>query len=54
MPRFKGNLKREECRQCMSYIENSTLGLTYGSPRRNFEVENAEKFEFLFRQLNNK
>ena len=35
----------------MTFIENSTLGLTYGSLRTNLGVEKAGKLAFLFRQL---
>ena len=53
MPRTKEkNLKPEEFRQGMSYIENTTLGLTYGSLRTNLSVQKAGKLAFLFRSLN--
>ena len=54
MPRTKEiilSLKSSD-KEGMSYIQNSTLGLTYGSPRTNLGVEKADKFAFLFRQLN--
>ena len=52
MPRTKEKIKPEEVRQGMSYIENCTLGLTYGSSRTNLGVEKAGILAFLFRQLN--
>ena len=43
------NLKPDEFRQGMSYIENSALGLAYSPLRTN---QKAGKLAFLLRQLN--
>ena len=51
MPRTKENPKPEEFRRGMSYIENSTLGLIYGSPRTHLGDEKTGKLAFLFTQL---
>ena len=52
MPRIKEkNLKPSEFQQGMSYMQNSTLGLTYGFPRTNLGVEKADKVALIFIQL---
>ena len=48
----ENNRKPEDFRQSMSLLENSTLGLTFGSPRTKLGAEKAGKLAFLFRQLN--
>ena len=47
MLRTKKIFKPEEFRQGMTYIENSTLGLTYSFLRTNLGVEKARKLAFL-------